>query len=515
MSQHGSSRHQIAPSGSALPPFPEVAWQSRLFAGYRGLVSPTTEAAEPLVFGAFLASLSFLVAPRCGLRWGPKTEKPIVQVALLGRTGRDRKSTALQDAIDIVAEPLRPRSTDGREPDLSSIAVGMGSGEGLLALIADREFEDGGTRRTQRGRSLLLGLHELGEVLAKIERGQAGALHDFLLNAFDGRSSWTLQLKVGKLIATDAVAVVAGASTYEWLLEQLQPAMVGAGLLNRWLLFTGERRGPLALRPAIAASAVEAFQADVAQALAAVGRTELRLDDAAARLHEAHYARAFTVQPAHALADAATARTDAHALRLSMLFAVGDASAVIRPEHVEAAWQVAEYSAAIAEDLVEQIGARSLRDSEERIMRAAEKAAIQGDGSFSRREIWQRLKGKSGMSRETFLRAWDGLVGAEDIVPSDATKTRWRLNDAERITQTPPIPSDDPQRSVTEPALPLSEACGARPVDGLHRALAAAQLAGVDVGRFTAITDLLRPPHPPGPPGPPGDAGDEGDGRDR
>ena len=73
--------------------FPESAWQSRLFAEYRDLVGPTTEAPDAFLWGALAGALSFLIGQDARYPWGAGFQPPTLLIALIGTTGKARKST--------------------------------------------------------------------------------------------------------------------------------------------------------------------------------------------------------------------------------------------------------------------------------------------------------------------------------------------------------------------------------------------------------------------------------------
>ena len=98
--------------------FPESAWESRLFAEYRELVGPTAEAPDAFLWGALAGALSFLIGQDARYPWGAGFQPPTLLVALVGTTGKARKSTAIDDVLHIVVEPLRARGDAAAgEPD--------------------------------------------------------------------------------------------------------------------------------------------------------------------------------------------------------------------------------------------------------------------------------------------------------------------------------------------------------------------------------------------------------------
>ncbi len=414
------------------PSLPECAWKSELFSSYRNLVGHTSEAPDAFSWGALLGVLSFLIGRDAFLGWGSGQQTATVFVALLGTTGRARKSTAIDDAVRIVARRLIEQD-EGIDSDLTEIVVGTGSGEGFTEALADgsRAGEKGGLAAAQTGRRALLVVHELAGLLGKIERGQAGNMLEFLIRLFDCADEHVHITRHNgakkEIRITRATGVLLAASTEDWLLEHLTGVHVMNGFANRILWLSGDRKGPLAFRPEIPAEDIENFCEDVRRCLSAVRDKRFQLFDDARALHEEHYELQYRARYDNVLEEAAVARADILALRIAMLLAVGDGSAVIGREHISAAWAVVKYSNAVATAFIDRLRLRNLREVEDRVSAACIRVADEMGGTFSKREIFQRLKGKTGLDSETFSRSWSAMLEAGAIVPSEVSAGRFRI----------------------------------------------------------------------------------------
>ncbi len=109
-----------------------------------------------------------------------------------------------------------------------------------------------------------------------------------------------------------------------------------------------------------------------------------------------------------------------------MLFAVADSSKVITQTHMCAAWNVVDFSAVAANQLVDRLHETNMREAERRVRTAAVKEAAAHSGTFTQRDVFQRVKGASGMDAELFGRCWESLIGVGDLAQV-AGKSRWRL----------------------------------------------------------------------------------------
>lgn len=402
----------------SLPPFPTSAWRG-VFAEYRHLIAPTTEAAPALLFGAFAAGLSFLVGRTVTLAAGTGSMIPVLHAVLLGLSGFGRKSTAMDD-MQTVIEPLIPLPSQEGEPPSAEIVNGLGSGEGYAEALADRKWKptdagDDEPYEVMTGRKALFMVNEVGALLQKADRGQAGAMEDFLLAAFDARPSWTLRTRSSRdskpLTLTDSVAVVLGASTYAWLAQNLTTTQIMAGLLNRWLLFAGAPSQLLPIRPAIPHERIEAFRSHLASVLKSVRGFPATLTPSANGVHADAYYALRRETTGSEIGDTAIARSDQQALRLALLFAVADQTVVISGDHMTAAWDVVRFSQQVALGLVSRVQVRTQQEVEGRIWGACERvAALAADGHFTKRDVFQRVKGKHGLDVDTFNRFFDAFV---------------------------------------------------------------------------------------------------------
>lgn len=424
--------------GGGSPEFPHEVWKSsRLFRDYFALVGPTTEAAESLIFGAHAAGLSVLVGRSGAIPWAAGHQVPVVPVVLVGNTSTARKSTTIDDMVDVLVAPLMPKPTAEGEPLPMEVVVGSGSGEGFVEAIADQRWRPPGSKRTDppstmTGRRALFVVHELGGLLEKIRRGQAGNMLDFIINSFDARERQTHRTRAKSdsppVTMTGAVGVFLCATTLSWLAETMTQADVMAGLANRFLWFVGDRGKPIACRPPIPRHRLEEYQARARLCLQRLDGNPVVLSSAARKLQRRLYGVEYNRVADSDMEGAATARSDAMALRLSILLAVGDGTTTVEAKHLQAAWDVVAYSQSVAALVVQQLRETSRRATEDRVLATAKRVQMES-GRLRPRDVWQRLKGPTGMDGETFNRAWSTLVSVGDIVVGDDGTHRVEVGD--------------------------------------------------------------------------------------
>lgn len=398
--------------------FPESAWIGH-FGRYRDLIASSSESPVAFQWASLAGCLSFLIGRTVSLEWGVSRMYPLLFPCLVGPTASTRKSTAIDDAIATVCRPLKDRlRSTWKYP--GSIIVGSGSGEGFAEALASDEVVD-----EADGKRALFVIHELGGLLEKIGRDQAGNMVEFVIAAFDARSDWGHRTRSSgggsPLKLPNAIGVFLCATTEAWLVKTLRESQIRAGLMNRILWLSGPRGAPIPLRPAVPPDRICRFREDLLSTLQAVRNSTCAFSSDARALWNERYRKEYYRETESDLSDAASARADVLALRTAMLLAVADNSVIITAPHVEAAWRVVEHSRAVSERIVAKMSEHSIKEAETRVVGAIRRYVNDRGPSFTRAQIWQRLKGAHGMPSETFNRVFKALVeaGALQSVPGD------------------------------------------------------------------------------------------------
>ncbi|HYD54040.1 MAG TPA: DUF3987 domain-containing protein, partial [Gemmatimonadaceae bacterium] len=340
--------HSINTTDNEQPQFPETAWIGEI-AEYYNLICDTTEAPDELIWGAIVSVLASLAALCIRLPWGTGFMRPILFLCLLGETSRTRKTTAMTDAVDTVLDPLRPRGTQPGEPDPFEIVRGQGSGEGLLDILADRQWRPPGANNTtppnvQTGRAALFMFDEFGALVEKSARDHAGNLHGFLLQLFDSPSQMQLTTRSKVTVCTNAHGSILAASTPDFLAKGLTESMVHSGFVNRFFFLAGKRTSPIPHRPPIDANARQALLDRVRGHMQALRGTEMTMSPEARAVNESKYIADFHRTEESSLVEAATDRGSTLAIRIAMVFAFAEGSPIITGHHMNAAWDLVQYS---------------------------------------------------------------------------------------------------------------------------------------------------------------------------
>jgi Protein of unknown function (DUF3987) len=311
---------------------------------YAEAVEPYTEACTAGVLVSTLVSFGSAVGRNAHTQVGGITHHPNEFVLLVGPTATARKGDAMQLGI----RPVELASVEWRECQLG----GFGSGEAVVDAVRDPDVRLEGDKETvvdpgAVDKRLLVFEEELAHVIAVAGR-EGSTLSSLLRKAWDGRRLEN-RTKGRRLIATGAHVSALTGITAEELVRRMPDTDLANGFMNRFLIVAVMRARSRPRPRAIPATFDRDWGDTFREALAFTRKHPgpLAWGKAAGKLWDHAYVEQLSVERA-GLAGAACARAEAHALRLSMVYALLDCSKTIESEHVEAAlalWRYCEQSA--------------------------------------------------------------------------------------------------------------------------------------------------------------------------
>jgi hypothetical protein len=327
-----------------LPKIP--AWTQMASEAYYGLAGRIVKAIAPHSEADPAAILAHvLVAAGNMIGRGPhalveRTEHTCGEfVVLVGDSAKGRKGQAWST----------PRYLLGRADELwakTRIKSGLSSGEGLISNVRDPRWDlnkKGERVLVDEGESdkrLFIIEPELATVLRRMQ-GETNSLSAVLREAWETGTLATLT-KNSPLRATGAHVSIIAHTTREELVTSLTETDRANGFANRFI-FLSVRRAQCLPRPTAPDEAVLAPLIAELRAVAAGAHPHvIDYDVAAGALWERVYPDLSEGEPG--LVGAILARSEAHVLRLSVLYAVLDQSPVIRVEHLQAALAVWDYA---------------------------------------------------------------------------------------------------------------------------------------------------------------------------
>lgn len=334
------------------------------------VIAPETEADPVGILASVLVQFGSAVGrgaqPRGPLyRVGAASHYANEFAVLVGRTSKGRKGSAWEEAH----RPLRlatsraawlreamqdalhdnPAALDGWADTCT--LTGLSSGEGLIYTVRDEVWgksKKGETELIDEGvtdKRLLVFEPEFAKVM-KVMARDGNTLGDILRQAWDdgGLRSAT---KNAPLRATDAHVSMLAHITRAELIRRLDATDAANGTLNRFLWVAVKRArelpdgGNLSDRDLSDIAEVLAMRLSEARCVSEMERSPAARD----LWHDVYHDLGAEVP---GLLGAAIARAEAHVLRLSMIYALTDASRTIERHHLEAAlalWNYCERSA--------------------------------------------------------------------------------------------------------------------------------------------------------------------------
>ena len=220
------------------------------------------------------------------------------------------------------------------------IASGMSSGEGLIAEVAD----NGETASTGEKRKLIIE-SEFAQVMKVLAR-EGNTLSPVIRNAWDGKTLQTMA-KNSPLRATGAHVGIVGHITKHELLRHITATELANGFFNRFMVVAVERSKTLPFGGRLGGEELDRVRERVrlAARFASVNQ-HITFDPQARERWITAYDDLSRGEAG--LAGAATARAEAHTVRLALIYALLDCSDVIQLEHLEAALAFWSYSEASA-----------------------------------------------------------------------------------------------------------------------------------------------------------------------
>jgi hypothetical protein len=337
-----------APPGWPAPPGP---------AAYRGLIGeivsrlePETEADPVAILTQLLVAFGTAVGRGAYFEIEATRHHPHEFLLLVGESSRARKGTAWDHVRRVICEA---------DPTLQArILTGLSSGEGLVWAVRDPAGSDPGVP----DRRLLALEPEFVSVLKSAGR-EISTLSPTLRSAWDGRPLQLLT-RTAPARSTEAHISLVGHITQAELHHHLTAVELANGLANRFVLCACRRTRLLPeggnSDPLAGTGLIRMLGGAIRHARTA-GR--VRLDAQARELWHHAYTQLATAQPT-GIAGALRARSEAHTIRLSLLYALADGERKINTEHLQAAlalWDYAAHSAtwalkgATGDPLAEQI----------------------------------------------------------------------------------------------------------------------------------------------------------------
>jgi hypothetical protein len=317
-----------APAGWPAPPDPAAYHQ--LLGEIVTTIAPHTEADPVAILTQLLVAFGAAVGRGAFFEVEATRHCPNEFMLLVGDSSKARKGSSwdhVRRLIAAVDPSVEPR-----------ILTGLSSGEGLIWAVRDPTSQDPG-HADQR---LLVIEPEFASVL-KASAREISTLSPTLRSAWDGRPLAILT-RTAPARATAAHISLIGHITQQELRRHTTTIELANGYLNRILLIACRRQRLLPEGGDPDPLAATGLTRLLAKALTrAQAARHVRLDAEARELW--HHAYHQLARPQSGVLGQITARSEAHVIRLALLYALADGHQQISPAHLHAALALHDYAA--------------------------------------------------------------------------------------------------------------------------------------------------------------------------
>jgi hypothetical protein len=331
--------------------WPEPPGQTA-FSGLAGKVVdallPHTEADPLALLYTFLGAFGIAVGPSPHTLVGATRHTTRLFTVLVGQSAKARKGDSAH-AVLALFDLAAPTWVSGR------VVSGLSSGEGLIWAVRDpilrrdpikekgriTGYEDVEIDGGERDKRLLVKEPEFARVLKVMSR-QGSTLSPILRDAWDTGDLRSLT-KNSPAKATGAHIGILAHITDDELRRELADSEMTNGFANRFSFALVKRSKLLPEPEPLDGETLQELAIEVARALEAARRTSLMVrSDEARGLWREVYPELSADRPG--LVGSLLARAEAQVLRLSMIYALLDKSAVIEVEHLASALELWAYS---------------------------------------------------------------------------------------------------------------------------------------------------------------------------
>lgn len=393
------------------------------------LVLPETEADPAALLMAFLVGVGCMIGRRPHYQVESTRHGVNLFSVIVGDTSKARKGTATDRAVDIL-------SRMDSEFMAQRLRSGLSSGEGLIQAVRDPREEDvankakdGSLLRFERqmvdngepDKRLFVVESEFGSVLQQTGR-EGNILSAILRDCWDGRPLRILA-RTNKDACKEPHISLLGNVTAEELKRLLTTNDRANGFGNR-ILWCCARRSKLLpyggrkldqeqlnmLAQRLRAAVVSARQIDC-----------VRFDEQARHAWKDLYA--VLSQGAAGLFGSMTARAEAQVVRLASLYALLDASSLIRLDHLSAAYEVWGYCEESVRYIFGDVLGDETADAILKLLQGREDGMTQTEMN----RAFSGHKASSELKRALALLEGKGKVKAEREATGGGALTRWTL----------------------------------------------------------------------------------------
>jgi hypothetical protein len=369
--------------------FPEAAWHG-LFAKWRDIAAPCTEAALESLWAAFLLAVGMVIG-RGAWRESPQKLYPNFYLLLIGQTGDSRKSTVLW----LVCELLERIGIAFKK------LAGVASVEGIYEALAERD-----------GTKALLFNDEFRSLLAVGKRQSTQNILPRLNSLYYCPQRDSIDRVKDSTTIVDPFVSMIAATPRAYVDDLLSELEIRGGFLNRFLIVSGEEQAPKPIVKAPSAAAWESVAAPLRAILTQLEASprHLEMTPQAEEIWCEFYNAWKTERRSWQQRQAElTARIFEHVLKIAIVYTVLAQEDEISADSICRAVAVGGWLQSNTLALFSDVGLDALSKVERVIVEI-----LKSKGRMYRRDL-QQVASKRGFNAEFFNRALKSLE-ANDVV---------------------------------------------------------------------------------------------------
>ncbi len=292
------------------------------------LTEPHTEADPMALLAQFLIAFGVAAGRNCYYAVEATRHYPNEFCVLVGPSSKGRKGSSWEHVEQMMA------TSDPEFVD-ECLAMGLSSGEGLIAEVRDGKEDEADKR-------VLVLEQEFAQVMKVLAR-EGNTLSPVVRQAWDGKTLQTMA-KNSPMRATNAHIALVGHITKDELLRYLGATELANGFFNRFLVIAVQRSKELPFGGQLDGEDLTRIQSDLGTALEFSSHPrKIDFDHEASDFWVSTYSE--LSKGGTGLLGAATARSEAHCVRLALIYALLDRSEAIGLGHLEAALAFWKYAA--------------------------------------------------------------------------------------------------------------------------------------------------------------------------
>jgi hypothetical protein len=366
-----------------FPLVPDICYYGS-FARYRDIMAPTTEAPDVYHLASALVWFGALVGRQVGGRYASRPLYPNLYGLLIGASGRTRKNTAAERAIEL---PYDPPANASFYPQLAySINRDVSSAEGLIKTLAEVPRQ-------------ILYLDEFSIIQKNAQRKGTRTIFDKLIQAYDNPPFMANLSKNDPSRANEPSVSILACTQPRRLAEQMTSEDLHSGFANRLMYFIGYAKERMPRPPDIDQTAAWKLYCDwtgtIRDYVASQSKVYLRMDSAATDRWDAWYMALEGTKDRSEDENDMVVRLPVHVQKVALIFALSDGADWIQDRHLEPAIALIDWMWLVVRELMKGWGIGIDQQIELTIERTLNRI-----GPVSRRELQQRTKNRRWSGRD-------------------------------------------------------------------------------------------------------------------